>query len=195
MIVSNKNEIPRQKLKDTFQGIKKVDPKQVEAFIGQDYFFTDNNRSKYDFTKIMTFNLLYSGGGDSEKANIFFKLVEDPKTSLVDNKSFKLIKVIENIVIISCLIVSDILEENRKFEGDSNLKNFQDLRQLYSTNNGIIRDFAFSMIDTYVFPSLEQRPSLLKQDFMKIMETCNYVFVKPHEIRKKYTEYVYTHRQ
>ena len=63
----------------------------------------------------MTFNLLYSGGGDSEKANIFFKLVEDPKTSLVDNKSVKLIKVIENIVIISCLIVSDILEEKKKF--------------------------------------------------------------------------------
>jgi hypothetical protein len=41
--------------------------------------------------------------------------VEDPKTSLVDNKSFKLIKVIENIVIISCLIVSDILEEKKRF--------------------------------------------------------------------------------
>lgn len=82
-------------------------------------------------------------------------MVEDPKTSLVDNKSSKLIKVIENIVIISCLIVSDILEEKKKFVGDSNLKNFQDLRQLYMTNNGIIRDFAFSMIDTYIFPHSE----------------------------------------
>jgi hypothetical protein len=25
LIVSNKNEIPRQKLKDTFQGLKKID--------------------------------------------------------------------------------------------------------------------------------------------------------------------------
>lgn len=82
----------------------------METFIGQDYFFTDNSRSKYDFTKVMTFNLLYSGGGDPEKANIFFKLVEDPKTSVVDNSSLKFTKVIENIVIISCLIVSDILE-------------------------------------------------------------------------------------
>jgi hypothetical protein len=142
----------------------------------------------------MTFNLLYSGGGDAEKANIFFKLVEDPKTSLVDSKSFKLIKVIENIVIISCLIVSDILEEKKRFEGDSNLKNFQDLRQLYTTNNGIIRDFAYSMIDTHIFPPSEKRPSLFMNDFIKIMEQCAFMFIKPHEIRKKYTEYVYTHR-
>ena len=127
----------------------------METFIGQDYFFTDNTRSKYDFTKVMTFNLLYSGGSDAEKANIFFKLVEDPKTSLVDGKSVKLVKVIENIVIITCLLVSDILEEKKRFDGDSNLKNFQDLRQLYMTNSGVIREFAYNMIDTYIFPLSE----------------------------------------
>lgn len=120
--------------------------------------------------------------------------MHDSKTNLVDSKSFKLIKAIECLVIISCLIVSDILEEKKRFEGDSNLKNFQDLRQLYTTNNGIIRDFAYSMIDQYIFPQSDKRSSLFKNDFVLIMEQCSNLFIKPHDIRKKYTEYVYTHR-
>lgn len=35
---------------------------------------------------------------------------------------------------------------------------------------------------------------MFKGDFMKMMELSNCILLKPVEIRKKYTEYVYTHR-
>ena len=122
-------------------------------------------------------------------------MVEDPSTHLVENKSFRLIKGIETVVLICCIVVSDILADKKKFVGDKNEKTFDELRILYATNSGIVRDFAINMIDTYIFPSSEKRASLFKVDFMKVMENCNYLFIKAPEIRKKYTEYVYTHRQ
>jgi len=59
----------------------------------------------------------------------------------------------------------------------------------------MVRDFAIFMIDSYLFPSTESRQSLFKMDFLKIMECCNYILIKPFEMRKKYTEYVLTHKQ
>lgn len=114
---------------------------------------------------------------------------------MVENKSFRLIKGIENIVLITCIVVSDILADKKKFVGDKNEKAFDELRVLFSTNAGIVRDFAIDLIETFMFPPTEKRASLFKVDFMKVMENCNYLFIKAPEIRKKYTEYVYTHRQ
>jgi hypothetical protein len=34
----------------------------------------------------------------------------------------------------------------------------------------------------------------MRDDFIKRLEDCKYLLIKPHEIRKKYTEYVWQNR-
>lgn len=53
------------------------------------------------------------------------------------------------------------------------------------------------MIDTYLFPSTsEKKEQLMKEEFIEMMEknTCNYIFIKSNEMRKKFTDYVYLHK-
>lgn len=58
--------------------------------------------------------MLYSGGSDADKATIFYMQVEDPKTHIVENTAPQLISAIENIVIIACIVVGDIMTEKAK---------------------------------------------------------------------------------
>mmetsp|Transcript_37355 Transcript_37355/g.27562 ORF Transcript_37355/g.27562 Transcript_37355/m.27562 type:complete len:99 (+) Transcript_37355:214-510(+) len=97
-------------------------------------------------------------------------MVDEPKTHMVDNKSFRLIKAIEFIIKISTIIVSEIIEEKRIFDGDKKQKIFEELKMLYSTNESIIRDFAIFLIETYIFPSNEKRASLTKKEFEAVLE-------------------------
>mmetsp|Transcript_38480 Transcript_38480/g.36836 ORF Transcript_38480/g.36836 Transcript_38480/m.36836 type:complete len:95 (+) Transcript_38480:394-678(+) len=92
-------------------------------------------------------------------------MMDDPNTHMVDNKSFRLIRGIEYIVKICSIIVSDIIDEKRVFDGDKNQKIFEELKTLYCTNEGITRDFAIFLIETYIFPSNEKRASLTKNEF------------------------------
>ena len=49
--------------------------KNVKKILTQQFFFTDKKREYYDFCKIQLFNILYSGGNDSYKVNLLFKLL------------------------------------------------------------------------------------------------------------------------
>ena len=49
----------------------------IKNFLIQDFFYTDNTRQKYDFNKVVLFNLLYSGGKDLEKANFLYNMIEN----------------------------------------------------------------------------------------------------------------------
>lgn len=43
----------------------------------------------------------------------------------------------------------------------------------------------------YLFPTTDDRQYLQRGEFLKRMEDCVYLLIKPNEVRKKYTEYVW----
>lgn len=80
-------------------------------------------RQKYDFEKVMMFNLLYLGDNDIGKANLFHLIAQDQRSLMIENNSestAKLIHAIESSLLICCVMVGDILESKQKFKGDKN---------------------------------------------------------------------------
>lgn len=45
-----------------------------------------------------------------------------------------------------------------------------------------------------LFPMTEDKDYLTRQDFFDKMADCNYVILKPNDLRKKFTEYVYQNK-
>jgi hypothetical protein len=43
----------------------------------------------------------------------------------------------------------------------------------------------------YLFPSTEEKQYLVRADFLKRLDDSAYLLLKPNEIRKKFTEYVW----
>jgi len=138
----------------------------------QDYFFTDNTRQKYDFNRIILFNLLYSGGKDEDKLNFFYSIIETSSSSIVENNSPKLINTIDNLTYISCVTVGEILGNTQRFSNDQEDMDFSELMTLFQTNSSILREFAIYMINMYLFPSSEMRQYLNKQEFAIKMQQC-----------------------
>ena len=64
---SKRGEIAKNKLLKIYQDYFKDSYENIRFIIDQDFFTTDNTRQKYDVNRIMIFNLLYSGGEESEK--------------------------------------------------------------------------------------------------------------------------------
>lgn len=52
------------------------------------------------------------------------------------------------------------------------------------------KEFAVHLSNSYLFTFDENRSYLSKEQFFDKMEKSNYALIKPHEIRKKYTEFV-----
>jgi hypothetical protein len=97
----------------------------------------------YDFTKIMIFNLLYSGGKDDDKTNFLFKLCENVNSGCVHNHSPQLYTIVEYLVTIPCVIVAEVISStNKKFQSDNDEQEFRDLFSLYTTNTSMIKEFA-----------------------------------------------------
>ena len=70
---------------------------------------------KYDFFKVMLFNLLYSGGRDADKADLLYRLVKSEKTHYIHNRSQKLLSAIETLTIIPCILVGEAFGQNSRF--------------------------------------------------------------------------------
>ncbi len=64
---------------------------------------------KYDFIKVMLFNLLYSGGRDVDKADLLYRLLKNEKTQLIQYRSPKLLSAIETLGMIPCILVGEAL--------------------------------------------------------------------------------------
>lgn len=62
----------------------------LKDYLKQDFFFTDNSRIKYDFKKVMVFNLLYAGGTLEEKATLLFNMITNGESEYVKNNSPRL---------------------------------------------------------------------------------------------------------
>ena len=110
ILVSKKGvEIPYKDVTSIYKSIKQVNANKILQFIVSDFFFTDNTRLRYDFNKIILFNLLYTGGKDSDKANFLFNLLENAETNTVHIHSKKLISTVEGLTYIPSMIVGEIL--------------------------------------------------------------------------------------
>lgn len=55
----------------------------------------------------------------------------------------------------------------------------------------MLKEFAIHLANQYLFPLSEDKQYLTAQDFMRVMEEEKYILIKPHDIRKKYTEFVW----
>lgn len=58
----------------------------------------------------------------------------------------------------------------------------------------MLREFANQVASQYLFPNPEERQYLMREDFMKRLEECKYLLLRPHEVRNKYTEYVWQNK-
>lgn len=72
---TSKKTIPKGELQTLF---KKIDNYAYlfKHYLSHSYFFSDNTRSSYSFSKVMIFVLLYSGGSELEKINCLYNLIE-----------------------------------------------------------------------------------------------------------------------
>jgi len=98
--------------------------------------------------------------------------------------------------------VSEILNASSRFAAStSDEADFQELLALYSTNANILREFAVLTINNYMFPlsaglltpdrdSHSGIDRLSRSDFLCKIADCDYLFLKPNELRKRFTEYV-----
>ena len=72
---------------------------------------------------------------------------------------------------------------------------FYELVALYSTNSNILREFAVFIESSYLFPDKSQSAQYLtRKEFLKRMEESEYLIIKPNELRKKYTQFVYNNK-
>ena len=81
---------------------------------------------------------------------------------------------------------------NRRFSADSE-EEFDELRKLYFNNHNIISEFISEIINSYLFPN-DDKLFLMRADYLLKMEQCNYLFVKPIELRLRFTDFVYQNR-
>ena len=58
----------------------------------------------------------------------------------------------------------------------------------------MLKEFSIHLSDSYLFPSSDDKQYLMRQDFIRKMEEHAYLLIKPHEIRKKYTEFVWQNK-
>lgn len=132
---------------------------------------------------------MYSGGKEVEKANFLFNVVETTSSNSVLNHSQKLNQTLESLTYISCIVVGEIINSVRRFQSESEDSEFQELLSLYSTNANMLKEFANQVASIYLFK--DGSNYLMRQDFVKKLEESAFLILKPHEIRKKYTEYVW----
>jgi hypothetical protein len=134
----------------------------IKNYLIQDFFFTDNTRVKYEANKIIFFNLLYSGGKDTDKANFLFNLIENKSSSCVHNNSQNLLLALEHLTTITCILVGEIINTGRRFSSDNDEQEFEELFSLYNTNSNMLKEFAIHLSNMYLFPSHEDKQYLMR---------------------------------
>ena len=120
-----------------------------------------------------------------------------------------MLKAIEYMTIITCIVMSDaLLKENELFSDEEDDLQFEELHKLYTTNHLIIKEFAQYINETLLFPSSRDSEEiksrrrsksrskgskyLMLKDFQNLMskENLNFTLVRPDEIRQRFTEFV-----
>ena len=153
---NTQNEVPKKDLQQTYNKIKDINLKQFKKVLTQQFFFTDQARACYDFSKVQLVNILYCGGNEAYKANFFFKLVQSSQNGCINNGSTKLLKALEYMTYITCIVMSDAMLKDvvQLLDEDDEIQ-FEELHELYTTNHLIIKEFAQYLNETLLFPTQE----------------------------------------
>lgn len=115
----------------------------MRKVLTQTFFFTDASRQHYDFSKVQLFNILYCGGNEAYKASFLFKLVQSQQSGCINSGSTKLLKALEYMTYITCIVTSDaMLKDGEQFPDEDDESQFEGLQQLYTTNHLIVKEFA-----------------------------------------------------
>jgi hypothetical protein len=115
LLVANKSEIPKQSLIELYQELDRSSSYLLKHYMSQEFFFTDNTRTRYSFPRVMLFNILYSGGKEGDKANFLYNMIESTSSGCVHNNSQRLVSTLEDLVMIPCNIVGEIINSSRTF--------------------------------------------------------------------------------
>ena len=101
---------------------------------------------------MQVYNILYCGGSEIVKANFFFGLVQSSQTKCIHNGSTKLLKALEYIAIITCIVMSEaMLKDEEEFSEEEDERQFEELHKLYTTNHLVIKEFALHINETLLF--------------------------------------------
>lgn len=114
--------------------------------------------------------------------------VTDP---LQPSKEANLIVVLKCLLTICCHLIGYRLKDDNAFSNLPEEKDFEALLELYTTNASILREFTVNIKNEYLFPPNGEKSILNKKDFMHRAEECKYILVKPIELRKRFTEFVF----
>lgn len=153
ILVSTKEEIAKKEVVQIYKQLgTNINQESVRVFLTQPYFFTDNTMLKYDFYKVVLFNLLYCGGKDSDKINFLYGILETTSSSSIHNNSSKVVATLETITQICCIVVGEILVFSKKFHNQKEEPEFEELLAVYQTNQSIMKEFCNVLISTYLFP-------------------------------------------
>ena len=74
---SNLGEVPKKTIISIFKPYFSSNNESLKNFLTHSFFYTDRMRTKFDFYKIVLFDLLYSGGREDDKANFLFNVLEN----------------------------------------------------------------------------------------------------------------------
>lgn len=95
----------------------------IKSYFQSSYFCAvtsagDKIKLRFDFTKVMLFNLLYTGGKDRDKIGFLYKLCENANSHYIHSHSQKLQSVIECLIYIPCVLVSEIMSATKSWAYD-----------------------------------------------------------------------------
>lgn len=210
----NKDGLPKKEIQKMYKSLESIKLDHLKRVLTQSFFFTDSTKTRYDYTKIQLFNLLYCGGTEIQKAIYFFELITSgKKKAKIASNSKQLLKALEYLTHISCITIceaiSSVMKDLKQFEDERLEKQFAELHELYATNQQILNEFAIHINELYVFPkfneddvdSIQQALNsdsnfdLLDQydikNFTSRMKSSNYIIIIPEDLRIKFTEFVY----
>lgn len=86
------------------------------------------------------------------------------------------------------------LSFDHNYKDDEEEQEYEDIVALYTTNCHMPREFSLLLISTYFFPIEDDKQEMNKKSFLKKLESCQYLFVRPNDIRKRFTDFVCENR-
>ena len=97
-----------------FNEMKSVNIKQIRKVLTQMFFFVDASREFYDLHKLELFTILYCSGDHVKRTQLLFQLMSSSKSGCIVNRSKTLLETIENMVDITCIVMTCGIEKDIK---------------------------------------------------------------------------------
>ena len=99
---------------------------------------------------------MYGGGNEAYKSNFLFKLMQNDKTQCITNGSTKLLRALESMTVITCIVMSDglikMLDEQQDLFKVKDEELFEELHHLFTKDPIMLKEFAQYINQTLLFP-------------------------------------------